>query len=168
MQVITEQRTDISASASAIYAMRHSGATLQQIADRIGKTKERVRQILIKNFGSTKHKLVSTEQLGIMLNVPRSRVIGLYRDGITAPAREWKTTVGLYLLWSPTAVEIVNTYYKMHRLCRICNLCLPKGKQHYCSEECYREGNKYKYKSIEAKQRHLRNVKRYRARLQIK
>ncbi len=162
MQLITERRTDI--SISAIYAMRHSGATLQQIADRLGRTKERVRQILISNYGSTKHKLISTEQLCRILNLPRSRLLRLHQDGVIDAAREWNTTLGRYLLWSPTTVEQINLYYKTHRRCRMCHSYVPKGKRLYCSEQCYEESRKYKYKSIEAKQRHLKNIKAYRER----
>lgn len=149
-------------SAHTIYNMRHSGATLQQIADKIGKTKETVRQILVRNYGSTKHKLISTEQLCKLLDLPRNRVIGLYRDSVITPVREWDTNIGHYLLWSPAAVERVNIYYKTRRLCKMCHSCIPKSRRCHCSEQCYNESRKYKYKSIEAKQRHLGNIKRYR------
>ncbi len=160
MQTVMERRADI--NANAIYAMRRSGATLQQIANEIGKTKERVRQILIKSYGSTKHKLLSTEQLCKILGLPRNRVIELYRDNIINPARDWDTGISHYLLWRPATVEEVNTYYNTHRLCKMCYSYIPKGRRCYCSKQCYNEGHKYKYKSIEAKQRHLRNIKRYR------
>ncbi|MFC2022625.1 hypothetical protein ACFLTL_00465 [Chloroflexota bacterium] len=55
--------------------MRRSGATLQQIADRIGRTKERVWQILAKNCGTTKGGLVSTEQLCWLAGMSRNQVM---------------------------------------------------------------------------------------------
>jgi len=101
---IERQRTDIS---DIIYDMRQSGATLSQIADRIGRTKERVRQILLRNYGSTKHKLISTEQLCKLVGLNRGRVMELYRDGAVIPVREWDTSIGHYILWSPdTWVQI--------------------------------------------------------------
>jgi len=157
------QRLAISSRAnnSTICNMRQSGATLQQIADEIGKTKERVRQILVENYGSTKHQLISSEQLCKLLGLPRNRVIELYQGRVIIPAVEWDTGAGRYLLWSPTTAEEVNIYYKTPRLCRMCHCPIPKGRWVFCSEQCYKEGHKYRYKSIEAKQRHIRSVKRY-------
>lgn len=158
---ITRPRININ---TTIYNMRQSGATLQQIADRIGRTKERVRQILVQNYGSTKHQLISTAQLCKLLGLPRNRVIELYQGSVIIPAVVWNTNSRLFLLWSPVTVEQIIGYYKMHRLCKICYHPIPKGRWVYCSEECYEEGQKYRYKGIEAKQRHIRSIKRYRER----
>ncbi len=151
-------------SADTIYNMRQSGATLQQIADKIDRTKERVRQILVQSYGSTKHQLISTEQLCRLLGLPRNRAIGLYQGGVIIPAVEWDTGIGHYLLWSPAIAEQINIYYNTHSLCKICDCPIPKGRRIYCSEKCYQEGRKYRYKSIEAKQRHIRSIERYRER----
>lgn len=159
--VITRPRININ---TTIYDMRQSGATLQQIADKTGRTKERMRQILVQNYGSTKHQLISTEQLCKLLDLPRNRIIELHQDGIIIPKAQWDTGNHLYLLWSPATVEQIISYYKMHRLCKICYHPIPKGRWVYCSEECYEEGQKYRYKGIEAKQRHIRSIKRYRER----
>jgi hypothetical protein len=144
-----------------IVAMRESGASLEQIAQVIGRTKERVRQILLKNSGSTKHQLLSTQQLYEQLGLPRNRIIELYEEGIIAPATEWTSGNHHYLLWPSNIAETVANYYNIHRLCRICKKPLLKGRWVYCSDKCYREGQKYKYKSEEAKQKHLRNIKVY-------
>ena len=161
MQTVVEQRTEI--NASAIHAMRHLGATLQQIADKIGKTKERVRQILVKNYGSTKHELISTKQLCKLTGLPRNRIIELYLANVITPVREWDTSIGRYLLWSTSTWGQVISYYKNNRLCKMCHSSIPRSRRYYCSEQCYEESRKYKYRSIEAKQRHLRSVKIYRA-----
>ena len=158
---IERQRTDIGAF---IRNMRQSGATLSQIADRIGRTKERVRQILLRNYGSTKHKLISTEQLCKLSGLNRGRVMELYRDGAVTPVREWDTSIGHYFLWSPDTLVQIISHYKVNRLCKMCHSSIPKGRQYYCSKQCYEEGHKYRYKSIEAKQRHLESIKRYRER----
>ena len=144
-----------------IIAMRESGASLEQIAETIGRTKERVRQILVKNTGTTRHSLLSTQQLYRQLGLPRTRVIELYKDGVISPQAEWKTGNHHYLLWSPSVAEIVTNYYNRHRLCKMCSKPLGKGRWVFCSDECYREGQKYKYKSGEAKRRHLANIKGY-------
>jgi len=161
MQAIITQKTDV--DASTVYAMRHSGATLQQIADKIGKTKERVRQILVKNYGSTKHKLISAEQLRKLVGLSRNRIIECYLANVITPVREWNTDGSHYLLWSPASVEQINIYYETHRSCKMCHSSIPRSRRYYCSEQCYKESSKYKYKSIEAKQRYLRSIRRYRA-----
>ena len=162
MPVAIELKTRI--NPSTIYAMRNSGATLWQIADKIGRTQERVRQILIKNYGSTKHKLISTEQLCKLSGLSRHRVIKLYQDGAITTVKEWYTSTGNYLLWLPATIGQINAYNSNHRLCRMCGHPIYKGRLTYCSEECLEEGRKYKNRSFEAKQRHLRNVRRYRER----
>lgn len=91
-----------------IYSMRQSGASLQEIGDRIGRTRERVRQILNNRFGSTKHRLISTEQLCKMTGLSRSKIMQLYLDGIIIP--EVKRITGYYhfCLWSPSVVKRIS------------------------------------------------------------
>ena len=156
-QVIKSNRI----SPSIIVAMRESGASLEQIAETVGRTKERVRQILVKNNGSTSHGLLSTQQLYKVLGLSRNRVIELYKDGVIEPKAEWTTGNHHYVLWSADVAEKVLNYYNRHRLCRICLRPLGKGRWVFCSDTCYREGQKYKYKSNEAKRRHLKNIKVY-------
>ena len=160
MEVIVRLGTGV--NANAIYAMRRSGATLQQIADKIGKTKERVRQILVRNYGSTKHKLISTEQLHKLLRLSRNRVLELYQNNVITPVKEWNTRNGHHLLWSSATVEQITVYYNTHKLCKMCHRPIPMGRRIFCSEQCYTEGHKYRYKNIEAKQRHMESIRRYR------
>jgi len=148
---------------SAVYNMRQSGATLQQIADKIGKTKERVRQILVQNYGSTRHQLISTEQLCRLSGLPRNQIVQLHQDGVIIPAVEWNAGSRCYLLWSAATVEQVISYYKVHRLCKMCHCPVPKGRRTFCSEQCCKEGHKYRYRSPEAREKHrisMRNRKR--------
>ena len=147
-------------NASFIYAMRQSGASLQQIADRIGRTKERVRQLLVKTYGSTKRRLFSTEQLHQLLGLPRNRIMELYRDGIIPPAAEWQTGKNHFILWSPEVVPYIIDYYKTHRRCKICHHLIPRRKWVYCSDACYHEGQKFKYKAGQAKHRRLASIKK--------
>jgi len=158
---IARSTSDISIT---VYDMRQSGATLQQIADKIGRTKERVRQILIKNYGSTEHQLISGGQLCRRLGLPKGRIIELCQGGVISPVAEWDTGNRHYLLFSPAVAEQVDIYYKTHRLCKVCHRPIARGRKVYCSKQCFKESRKYKYKSAEAKQRQLRNVKRYRER----
>jgi hypothetical protein len=144
-----------------VVAMRETGASLEQIAEAIGRTKERVRQILKKSVGTTHHRFLSTQQLYQAVGLPRNRIIDLYKDGVIVPEAEWKTGNHHYLLWPSDIAKKINNYYNRHRLCKICGKPLNKGRWVYCSNECYREGQKYKYKSDEAKQKHLNNIKEY-------
>ena len=141
--------------------MRESGASLDQIATAIGRTKERVRQILVKANGSTKHRLISTQQLYQQIGLPRNRIIKLYKEGVIQPRAEWTTGNHHYLLWPSNIAEIIINHYNKKRLCKICGKPLHKGRWVYCSDNCYREGQKYKYKSDEAKKKHLRNIRDY-------
>ncbi len=151
-------------TSTIIFDMRQSGATLQQIADRVGKTKERVRQILVQNHGSAKHRLISTERLRKLFGMSRDQLFKLYRDSIITPARDWGTGNGHHLLWSADAPGQIATYISSQRLCRVCHGIIPWGRRVFCSRRCYKEGHKYKYKNAEAKQRHMASVKAYRER----
>ena len=148
----------------AIYAMRRSGATLQQIASKVGRTKERIRQILLKKDGSTRHKLISTNQLFRQSRISRYRVIELYNQNIITPAREWDTGIGHHLLWYPDTIEQIQHHFNSQKLCRICSRPIPASRRIYCSDECYQEGHKYKYKNPEDKKKHLECVRKYRER----
>jgi hypothetical protein len=129
----------------------------------VDKTRERIRQILIKNYGSTKHKLLSTEQLRRMFGFSRYRVLELYQGGVIAPVREWGANNGHHLLWSQAAVDKITAYYSACKPCKMCGARIPEGRRVFCSEQCYKEGHKYRYKSTEAKQRHMESIRRYRA-----
>jgi len=162
MQAVLERKNTI--NATSIYAMRYSGATLRQIADKIGRTKERVRQILIRNYGSTKHKLISTKQLCQLSGLSKNQIMRFYQDSIITPVKEWDTNTVHYSLWSPATVERIRVYLdipKANQLCRICHHPIPINRHSYCSEQCYKESHKYKYRSTEARQRHRTSMRRY-------
>lgn len=151
-------------SASDIYAMRYSGATLRQIADKIGRTKERVRQILLKNYGSTRHKLFSTKKACEMSGLSYHKVMKLCEDGVISPVVEWDTISGHHYLWSHAGIEKIKVFRelaKTNRNCRICGAPVPEERQNYCSEHCYKESHKYRYRSLEAREKHRTSMRRY-------
>lgn len=160
MQAIVNSKVGI--SPVTIYHLRQSGATLQQIADIAGRTKERVRQILLANYGETKHKLLSTEQMSKLTGLTKNRIMDLYQVGIIIPIKEWNTNDHHYLLWPLPTVEQVRSYCKEHRLCRMCQRPITKFRRFYCSEQCLKESRKYKYRSFAAQQKQLQNIRRYR------
>jgi predicted nucleic acid-binding Zn ribbon protein len=142
--------------------MRRSGATLQQIADKLNRTRERVRQILVKHYGSTNHNLISTETLRKQLGFSRYRLIDMYQNRVITPEREWHTNGICHLLWSPDTAEQVTGYLHTHRRCKMCHRPVPGGRRVFCSDACYLEDHKYKHKTAEKKRKHLDSVKRYR------
>jgi hypothetical protein len=148
---------------NAIYAMRRSGSTLQQIADKTARSKERIRQILIGHYGSTRHELISTEQLRRLFGFSRHHILELYRIGVITPVKEWNASNGRYLLWSRTAISKINSYNNSTKLCKQCGGTIPANRRTYCSANCYIENHKYKNMSSENKKKHLESIKRYRA-----
>ncbi len=161
VQVISD---DTKLDVNLVYILRSTGATLQEIGDRLGRSKERIRQILVKNYGSTECRLFSTEQLADQTNLSRYQIMKLYRDGVIAPERGWETGCGRYLLWSAITISKIKVYEREKRLCKICGGPIPRGRSVCCSQECLEESRKYKYKSDEAKQAYLRSISDYRRR----
>lgn len=144
--------------------MRYAGATLEQIAAKIGRTKERVRQILLNNCGSTGHKLLSTRRLCKLSGLSRKQINSLAERGIITPVREWDSGHGLYAVWSYHALELIESNTEEpapQKLCRICQKPVPANRSCYCSASCYKESHKYKYRSAEARQKHLLSMRRY-------
>jgi len=151
-------------STDVVIEMRHAGMPMREIAEKIGRSKERVRQILEKGLGKTDHGLLSTLQLCNLSGLPRNRIIDLYMDGIIVPAAKWDAGSRDYLLWPPEAMSRIANYYKHHRLCKVCNQPLPKSRILFCSDKCRLESHKYKYMTSAEKKRVLENIRRYRER----
>ncbi|MDD5289469.1 MAG: hypothetical protein PHY28_10215 [Dehalococcoidales bacterium] len=147
-----------------IYEMRRAGVPMREIAEKIGRSKERVRQILVRGLGTTNHQLLSTLQLCNQAGLPRNRIVELYQNGVIAPAAKWDAGNRDYFLWSPETVQKISSYYQTHRLCKVCNKPLPKNRILFCSDECRRERHKYKYMTPDEKKRVLDNIRRYRER----
>jgi hypothetical protein len=145
-----------------VFEMRRSGSSMREIAEKIGRSKERVRQILCKGLGTTDHDLLSTLQLCNQSGLPRNRIIEMYRDGVISPVNQWDAGKRDYLLWTPDTVIKISAYYQTHRLCKVCNKPLPKNRILFCCDECRHEKHKYKYMTPEGRQRVLANIRRYR------
>jgi predicted nucleic acid-binding Zn ribbon protein len=152
------------ANRALIYEMRRAGATMREIAEKAGISKERVRQILSRNLGSTKHEWLSTLQVCALAGLPRNQVMKLYERGVITPVTTWNLGKRHYFLWSSSTPKEVNAYYQTHHLCKVCNQPLPRNRILFCSDACRQERHKYKYMTPEEKQRMLANIKRYRER----
>ena len=149
---------------SAIFEKRRSGMPMRKIGEKIGRSRERVRQILIKSLGTTNHEYLSTSQLCSQSGMSRNRIVDLYLDGIITPIARWDVGSRDYLLWPPEAVKKIGVYYKNRRLCKFCNKPLPKNRIFFCSDNCRLERQKYKYMTPEKRKRVLENIRRYRER----
>jgi predicted nucleic acid-binding Zn ribbon protein len=147
-----------------VLEMRQAGMPMREIAEKIGRSKERVRQILVQGCGSTNHEYLSTLQLCKQSGLPRNRIMDLYLDGIIVPSVKWDAGSRDYLLWPQDAVAKIGEHYKNHRLCKVCNSPLPKNRIFFCSDICRQERHKYKYMTREEKKKVLDNIRRYRER----
>ncbi|HEX9896593.1 MAG TPA: hypothetical protein VGA85_02905 [Dehalococcoidales bacterium] len=162
--MVTEVKHNTIANRALIHEMRQAGAPMREIAEKVGVSKERVRQILTQNIGSTKHEWFSTLQLCEESGLPRNRVLELQKLGVITPAFAWGIGRRRYLLWSPEAVKVITDYYSTHYFCRVCNKALPRKRILFCSDTCRQERHKYKYMTLEEKKRVLENIRRYRER----
>ena len=160
MVTLTKER--VVADKAVIFEMRKSGSPMREIAEKVGISKERVRQILSRNLGTTKHEWLSTLQLCNETGLPRNRIIELQEKGIVSPSSRWGAGKRHYFLWNADSVKIIADYYNNNHLCRVCNKPLPKNRIAFCSDECRQECHKYKYMTPEEKQRVLANIRRYR------
>lgn len=162
--MVTEVKHNTVADRAVIYQMRQAGAPMREIAEKVGISKERVRQILVQNIGTTKHEWFSTLQLCEEAGLPRNRVLELQKLGVITPTFTWGIGKRHCLLWSRETVKTVTDYYGTHHFCRVCNKPLPKKRILFCSDVCRQERHKYKYMTLEEKKRVLTNIRRYRER----
>jgi AraC-like DNA-binding protein len=165
--LVIEAKHGSIANRTLIFEMRAAGSPMREIAEKVGISKERVRQILNRNTGTTKHKWYSTLQLCEESGLPRNRVLELESLGVIKPAFTWGIGKRHYLLWPSEAVKCITEYYSTHHFCKVCNKPLPKKRVLFCSDACRQERHKYKYMTLEEKRRVLNNIRRYRERKKI-
>jgi hypothetical protein len=165
--MVTMEKTKVVANRALICEMRHAGAPMREIAEKMGISKERVRQILESNLGSTRHGWLSTLQLCSISGMPRNRVVELCEQGKITPATNWTTGKRRYYLWAPTVPEEINAYYRTHHLCQVCQRPLPRNRIRFCSDACRQERHKYKHMTPIEKKRVLESIKRYRERKRL-
>jgi len=120
--------------------MRQEGATLQQIVDDFGASRQWVSQLLIKHYGTSDvHGLLTTSELSRLASTTREAITILRRRGIIQPAR----FVGRRILWKPETIATVIIYNDSYR-CRVCHAPLPTKRWAFCSEACRIEGRWHK------------------------
>lgn len=128
----------------AMYQMRQSGASLQKVGQAFGVSRERVRVLLVKHYGSTRMQgLLTTAEVARLARCTRSYVFKLAR-GVIQPA----AVVGRNRkLWQPETIATVIMYIDSHR-CPVCNEPLPSSRWLYCSKACYCSGRKSPSSSV--------------------
>lgn len=128
--------------------MRRQGHTLQAISDKVGVTRERVRQILAKHYGEIKTNLVPEVKLARIIGCPVTRLRKLRISGVINPVRYECS----YLY---DRNEIEKAMLALQRNCEHCGVLLPMKNVGKRCPECKKEYKRYAYPflSDEAKKR---------------
>ena len=150
--MVTQIRLD------TMYRLRQSGTTLDRIGSRFGITREGVRQLLTKHYGSARvQDLLTTTELARLTRCDYSYISKLKRRGVIQPA----IVVGHgRTLWKREAIAAI-IIYLAHHGCPICHGPVPSSRQVYCSRECYLEAHRYRNWSEAAKRQHSERVRRW-------
>ena len=111
-----------------IKQLREAGYSLEQIADKGGVSKERVRQIIKKFYPGTKPKLLSQRQVAKRFGVSPGTIANLRKRGLVCPVR-----IGNTCRYDEKTVEEVKTV--LNRPCRICGNPVFPGNIKLC-EKC--------------------------------
>ena len=140
--------------------MRQSGITLDRVGSRFGITREGVRQLLTKHYGSTRvQDLLTATELARLAGCSYSYIGKLKRRGVIQPAM----VIGHgRTLWAGESVVAVIEYIDRHR-CLVCRQPLSSDRQVYCYRQCYLEARRYKNQPEEARRRHNERVARWTA-----
>ena len=148
----------IQAKADSLYQIRQSGATLQQIANHFGISREGARRRLVRHYGSTRvQDLLTATELSHLAGCTPSYIDKLKRRGIIQPAM----VVGRgRTLWSPETVAAITSCIDRLR-CPVCHQPVPSNRLIYCSQGCSTEARRYKNKPEEEKRQHRESVKRW-------
>ena len=131
-----------------------AGHTYQEIGNIFSITREAVRLIL-KKYPEAQFPYISPEKASKILNIPHGRFVRLcHRAGIspvlvTRHRRYWDPSVIPYLREN---FDITNKCYRFSCNCPICGTPVPTDRRIYCSYSCYKEAQKYKNKSLEARE----------------
>lgn len=116
---------------------RKGGATLEEIGKEVGVTRERIRQILMEHYGTTKMTpLLTTRQLSQLAGLSVTTINIYHREGIIKPTN----TSVKSPLYSVDALKAILDH--RHRQCRICGKPVPIRCYAYCSPECHKEGDR--------------------------
>ena len=119
-----------------IPTLRSEGRTLQEIGDRLGVTREWVRQVLREHFPDCTPP-PSTEEAAKTLGMSYYRFRSAARRLGVQPMGRSRGRVW----WSLDVLRVVQTAQEPVR-CRICGGFLPSSRRACCSEGCFSEGRR--------------------------
>lgn len=140
-----------------IASLRRQGNTLQAIGNTVGRTRERVRQILVEHYGRVEMELLPEGRAARIIGCGRWRLVKLRKSGVTHPVR-----LGIWF-WLYDREEIEKAMLALQRTCPHCGnpLSLEKTRK-YCPE-CSKESRRYNYPfmSEEAKREHIQACVRW-------
>ena len=110
---------------------RDTGASLKEIGDEVGCTRQRIYQILVKHYGTADSEgTLSTSQLLKQLTCCLGTVYSLRKEGVISLVSKGK--------WKPETIDIILELRK----CKICGQPVSKKRRTYCSAACEVEGQK--------------------------
>ena len=113
---------------------RDAGASLKEIGDEVGRTKQGIHQILVKHYGTADSEgTLSTSQLLEQVSCSVTTLHNLRKEGVISQV-SW----GRWKLGTPDIILEL-------RKCKICGKPVGKHYKTYCSAACNVEGRKYKY-----------------------
>lgn len=129
--------------------LRNQGLTLQAIGDKVGVSRERIRQILNKHYGTAATPLISRTRLAKIIGCSVPVLTKLEKQGRVKPIH-----IGFYCLYNRDMAE--EAMLALQKQCEHCGEPIPIGfyLQKYCPH-CSEEYKRYSYpfKSKEAKRK---------------
>ncbi len=113
---------------------RDAGASLRQIGNEVGRTKQRIHEILVKHYGTADSEgTLSTSQLLEQVGCSYYTLHNLRKVGAISQLSRGR--------WKPETLDIILELRK----CKICGKPFGKQRRTYCSTACEVEAQKYKY-----------------------
>lgn len=122
-----------------IFSLRRGGHTLQQIGDRVGVTRERIRQILNEHYGKVEILLLTETKVAEIIGCRTALLFRLREQGLIHPTR-----IGHYFRYSHDDIE--TAMLALQRSCKHCGESIPlKVKTRVYCPECSKEQVRYNY-----------------------
>ena len=126
-------------------ALRDQGYTLQSIGSKLGVSRERVRQILVKYYGTTDNAYLPRTQVSMLLGCSDDWLVSQEEKGLLQPVHH-----GFRYLYSPREVEKAHTLLRkrwkppVSRVCEVCGRVFyrrpsqvrPTSPGRFCSKHC--------------------------------
>ena len=113
---------------------RDAGASLKEIGDEVGHTKQRIHKILVKHYGTADSEgTLSTLQLVEQVGCSEAILYNLCKEKAISQVSRGR--------WKPETLDFILELRK----CKICGKPVGKYRTIYCSAACEVEGRKYKY-----------------------